>query len=380
MTGKRMKNRPVRRPEAGRWTRPLLVILLMVASAAAGTGQAIRQTVFSGWKDRVDPAVENGLDYLARIQKDDGSFPHNYGDSTGVPSLVAMAFLSKGHLPTEGLYAETINRVIDFVLSNQTREGVFKKGPAGSGPMYAHNISTLFLSEVSGMVDPERQERIARALPRALSLILRAQRVPKEPQHQGGWRYHPGSRDSDTSCSGWALMALRSAKLNGAAVPDKAIADAVEYLYRHHDPVEGSFGYTDRHRHKESLTGMGLLCLELCGEHGKPATLKAGEFVLRHHPAITRSQFEFYGNYYSAQGMFQLGGKYWETYADWMYGRYLSFQNEDGSWNRLHKKKDGSWKSSEAGPVYGTAMMVLAFTVPYRQLPIYQRDETVDEE
>jgi hypothetical protein len=30
--------------------------------------------------------------------------------------------------------------------------------------------------------------------------------------------------------------------------------------------------------------------------------------------------------------------------------------------------------------VYGTAMMTLAFTVPYRQLPIYQRDETVDEE
>jgi hypothetical protein len=24
--------------------------------------------------------------------------------------------------------------------------------------------------------------------------------------------------------------------------------------------------------------------------------------------------------------------------------------------------------------------MILAFTVPYRQLPIYQRDETVDEE
>ena len=27
--------------------------------------------------------------------------------------------------------------------------------------MYAHNISTLFLSEASGMVDPERQRRIA---------------------------------------------------------------------------------------------------------------------------------------------------------------------------------------------------------------------------
>ena len=93
--------------------------------------------------------------------------------------------------------------------------------------MYAHNISTLFLSEVSGMVDPERQKRIKGALARALQLILRAQRVPKSEKNQGGWRYHPGSRDSDTSCSGWALMALRSAKLNGAAVPDSAIEDAV---------------------------------------------------------------------------------------------------------------------------------------------------------
>ena len=43
-------------------------------------------------------------------------------------------------------------------------------------------------------------------------------------------------------------------------------------------------------------------------------------------------------------------------------------------------KSDGSWDSRSAGPVYGTSMMVLAFTVPHRQLPIYQRDETVDEE
>jgi len=41
--------------------------------------------------------------------------------------------------------------------------------------------------------------------------------------------------------------------------------------------------------------------------------------------------------------------------------------------------RDGSWESREAGTVYGTAIMVLAFTVPWRQLPIYQRDETVDE-
>jgi hypothetical protein len=339
-----------------------------VLCATLASAQEVPKTVFAKWQAKADPAVERALQYLAKEQQPNGKFTGNYGGSSGIPALVAMAFLSKGYTPTEGRYKVTINRCIDFVLQSQQRNGVINEGSAGSGPMYAHNISTLFLSEISGMVDPERQKRIARALPRALKVILDAQRIPKGKDHQGGWRYHPHSTDSDTSCSGWALMALRSAKLNGAAVPDRAIEDAVAYLYRHYDPQLGCFGYSDRHNHKESLTGMGLLCLELCGEHGKPATIKAGEFVLKHHRSLAQNPHGYYGNYYAAQGMFQLGGKYWETYADWMYAHYLRRQEANGSW------------VSEGGSVYGSAMMVLAFTVPYRQLPIYQRDETVDEE
>lgn len=347
----------------------LLVVLVTLVSMATGLAQEVPENVFTGWKSRVDPSVERALLYLSRVQNKEGSFPENYGDSTGIPALVGMAFLSKGHLATEGPYADNINRCIDFILGHQNRDGLYVAGHAGSGPMYAHNIATLFLSEVSGMVDPARQDKIGRSLPKALQLILRAQRVEKPKNHQGGWRYQPGSRDSDTSCSGWALMALRSAKLNGAAVPDKAIADAVAYLYRHYDEKQGCFGYSNRESHKESLTGMGLLCLELCGEHGKPATIKAGDYVLKNHRRLANNQFEFYGNYYNAQGMFQLGGDYWGTYANYMYDYYLPKQADDGSWH-----------SREAGRVYGTSMMVLAFTVPYRQLPIYQRDETVDEE
>jgi hypothetical protein len=66
--------------------------------------------------------------------------------------------------------------------------------------------------------------------------------------------------------------------------------------------------------------------------------------------------------------MFQIGGRYWAEYANWMYETYLAKQGSDGSWD-----------SRDAGSIYGTAIMTLAFTVPYRQLPIYQRDETVDE-
>ena len=347
--------------------RVFLTILSITSSALAQ--QPPVDPVFAEWKSKADPAVENGLGYLQRIQKKDGSFEGSYGDSTGIPALVGMAFLSKGHLPTEGPYTTALNKCIDFILSNQKPDGVFDKGNAGEGPMYAHNISTLFLSEASGMVDPERQKRIAAALPKALSLILRAQAVKKDERNQGGWRYHPGSRDSDTSCSGWALMALRSAKLNGAAIPDQAIQDAVKYLHRHQDMKEGRFGYNNTEKNALTLTGMGLLCLELCGEHGTERTKLAGDWVLRHFRELSGSQFEYYGNYYNAQGMFQMGGRHWQEYANWMYANYLPKQSADGS-----------WESREAGRTYGTAMMVLAFTVPWRQLPIYQRDETVDEE
>lgn len=355
----------------GRWkilARVSLALALGLAGGRAAAEEAL-DPVFAKWRDKVDPAVEAALTHLARIQRPDGSFPMNYGESTGIPALAGMAFLSKGHLPTEGPYAEALNRSIDFVLANQKENGLFEKGHAGSGPMYAHNIATLFLSEVSGMVDPGRQERINRALPAALKLILQAQAVEKDERNRGGWRYHPNSNDSDTSCSGWALMALRSAKLNGAAVPDASIAAAVDYLRRHQRENDGCFGYQGNEDHARTLTGMGLLCLELSGRHGMPETVKAADYVLRTFRELPGDQFEFYGNYYSAQGMFQIGGNYWSEYAQWMYATYLDKQ-----------KPDGSWDSREAGPVYGTCMMVLAFTVPYRQLPIYQRDETVDEE
>lgn len=347
----------------------LSLICLFSLLIFSSQGQELPDEGFAKWKEKVDPAVDRALQYLVRVQQKDGTYPGGYGNSCGIPALVGMAYLSKGHMPTEGPYANSLNLIIDFLLDRQDRAGLYTGGQYGSGPMYGHNIATLFLSEVSGMVDPDRQKKISESLPRALALILRAQSVEKNSNHQGGWRYHPNSRDSDTSCSGWALMALRSAKLNGADVPDKAIEDAVEYLFKNFSPQGGHFGYSSPHNQKNSLTGMGLLCLELCGRHGTPETVKAADYIMQNFRALEGDQFEFYGNYYNAQAMFQIGGKYWETYADWMYETYLKKQNPGGSWN-----------SKEAGEVYGTAMMTLAFTVPYRQLPIYQRDETVDEE
>lgn len=335
--------------------------------ATTANGQVAR-TVFSKYEPEVAPAVERALAFLDQAQHDDGTFPGGHGRSTGIVALVGMTFLSTGMTPLEGPYSERINRCIDYVLAHRKKDGLLDSGDGGNGPMYAHTIATLFLSEVSGMVDPDRQVKIRDALAAATKVILAAQAVDKEPRHKGGWRYRPDSTDSDLSCSGWALMALRSAKLNGAAVPDNAIRDAVRYIFVNHDRRVGKFGYQNADSHARTLTGAGLLCLELCGQHGHESTFKAGDYILNEHESLPHDQHEIYGNYYNAQGMFQLGGKYWEKYADWMYQHYLPKQRENGAW-------DG-----RLGEVYSTSMMALAFTVPYRQLPIYQRDETVDEE
>jgi hypothetical protein len=346
--------------------RILFFIPLLIASSVSAQDGG---DVFKKYQEDVEKSVSRGFEYLVGIEQKDGTFPDAHGRSTGISSLVGMCFLAQGHTPGVGRYGEALNRRIDFALNNAKENGLIDSGEHGNGPMYAHNISTLFISEVSGMVDEPRQKKIDEVLPKAIQIILRAQAVKKDERHQGGWRYHPNSNDSDLSCSGWALMALRSARLNGAPVPPKAIEDAVQYVLRNQERKQGHFGYMDEHQHKESLTGAALLSLEVCGRHGSPECLRAGEWILENHTQLPRAEFEYYGNYYNAQGMFQLGGKYWKTYASWMYPHYLEEQDEDGA-----------WKDSRFGKTYGTAMMILAFTVPARQLPIYQRDERIDEE
>jgi hypothetical protein len=345
-----------------------LFFLLAIAIPPSPAQETTSQSVFQKHQPAIEASVEKALRYLATNQAEDGTYTDSYGRSVGVVSLVGMSFLSAGYLPEYGDYAENIERCLEYVLASQRSNGLLDKGDSGHGLMYAHNIATLFLSEVSGMVDPEMQERIDPVLAKATKLLLEAQAVPKNESHEGGWRYKPDSRDSDLSCSGWALMALRSAKLNGAQVPDSAIEKAVAYVLKNHDREEGRFGYTDPWGHSETLTGCGLLCLALCGRHNEESLTRSGDYILKVRQQIINNAHEYYANYYNAQGMFQLGGKHWAQYADWMYQEYLPKQ-----------QSNGSWSNGRNGGTYGTSMMVLSFTVPYRQLPIYQRDETVDE-
>ena len=318
--------------------------------------------------DRVEQSIRRGLDFISRGQVESGTFASDPAKSyAGIPALCGMAFLAAGDTPLSEPNGPTIMRIIDHLLAKARDDGYLG---VNNGKMYSHCIATLFLSEVSGMVDTNRQEKIAQLLPKAVKIILSAQAIKKQPGDDGGWRYEPNSNDSDMSCSGWALMALRSARLNGAPVPEEAINRAVKYLLAHHNEQMGTFGYQNTHNEADKLTGAGLLCLELCGKHGHPATLRAGAYLAGHYRNLQNVWRKLYGMYYTSQGLFQLGGPAWQEFSEWMYDYWIPRQAPDGRWDI---GEDGC-------PYYQTALVILAFTVPYRQLPIYQRDETVDNE
>lgn len=323
--------------------------------------------------DRVDKAIARGLDYLLNAQQDDGSFEGRSGRTTAMPALAAMACMATGHVPGDAKYGRIIDLALDYVLSHGTEDGYF--GEVDNGKMYAHAISTLLLTEVSGMVSKERQAQIDAALPKAIKVILDAQCIKKDKNHAGGWRYTPKSNDSDTSCSGWNLMALRSARLNGAPVPDSAIKAAVDYMHKQHDARMGIFGYQHNSQYATTLSGAGILCLELCGRHEDPDSLAAARYLMRIYKAsdkegMLQQEYRYYGMYYASQGLFQLGGENWKEFSTWMYDTFLPMQSADGSWKG---------RGGEDSKAYATSMIILAFAVPYRQLPVYQRDETVDE-
>ena len=72
--------------------KAFLIWVLGIGSLLVGSavGQDGSKSVFEKWKPKIEPAVERALQYLARVQNADGSFPERYGTSAGIPALATL--------------------------------------------------------------------------------------------------------------------------------------------------------------------------------------------------------------------------------------------------------------------------------------------------
>jgi hypothetical protein len=340
-----------------------LLLIAFVGGAACAAQREENDT-------EVDQAIERAVHYLQEHQEEDGYWIDRFGrPSVGITSMALLAMLSAGHVPGEGPLGAALDRGIHWVLEQQDDNGLITSDVQTE--MYHHGISTLLLAEVAGMTSRELRARVRKSVEKAVRVILRAQR--DSGTERGGWRYHVAQvQGSDVSVTGWQIMALRAARNIGCDVPARAIDDALAYLHRCQDPRTGGFGYTTLGDIRASCTGVGVLCLELCGkkEHRTEAAERGGAYLIRRE-SLPRwnSPFFFYGIYYGVQATFQLGGNYWATYRPRLHQVLLASQRSNGSW--LGQSQDALF----GGRHYCTAMAVLSLTVEYRFLPIYQRGE-----
>jgi hypothetical protein len=224
--------------------------------------------------------------------------------------------------------------------------------------MYGHGMGALMLGEVVGMTHDDEAKK---SLPKAVEVILKAQAIPKSPMDEGGWRYTPTSKDSDLSVTGWQMIALRAAKDSGIDVPKTAIDKAVAYVKRLSAP-QGGFGYAGPAA-TPSTTSVGMVCLQVAGDYDAPQVKKAADVLIKNKT----SPWFYYTVYYGTFAMYQCGGKYWEEWRGWLEKQLIPSQLPDGSFPPVGS--DGK----HGGPIYATAMSLLALSVQYHYLPAYQR-------
>ncbi|QVL29962.1 terpene cyclase/mutase family protein [Telmatocola sphagniphila] len=322
-------------------------------------------------------AVARGLEFLRSSQMINGSWmAGNQSRDPSITALCTMAFLSAGHVPGEGKYAQTVEKGIDYILACQQKSGLFTfpNGQKNNFEMYCHGICTLTLAECVGMLpDDTRSKQLRQAVEKGVKIILQGQRKQNGPE-RGGWRYMVNGTDSDLSVTGWQLMALRAAKNIGCDVPGEVIEEAIEYIRRCQDPQTGGYRYQPHNQVTIACTGTAILSLELSGKeyHRSKEAIQAGNFLLRRDNQLVPNRVHFfYGTYYTTQAMFQLGENYWELHRSGLHQLLLK---------HLPQRNNGGWYSLAAddnlfGPNYCTAMAVLSLTVEFRYLPIYQRGE-----
>ncbi len=300
-------------------------------------------------------AIERGLDWLIAHQQPDGSWKGSHGANTGIVSFAVLSFMANGHLPERGPHGQLVARSIDFVLRYAQPNGLISNPrDTSNGPMYEHGMSTLMLSEVWGEFDrPGLREK----LKRAVDVIISSQSEP------GGWRYFPVKEDADISVTVTQMVALRAAKDVGVTVPKSTIDAAIRYVKSCATPSGGFLYRPGVGETAYSRTAAGVTALLTCGDFDAPEVMRGIDYLQENKSPSRRTKiYPYYALYYGAQAMYLAPDpQQWQLWYPPIRDELIGLQKSDGRW-------DG-----EAGPVYGTTMSLLALSVPYRYLPIYQR-------
>jgi len=316
-------------------------------------------------RDEGSEMAAKGLQWLAKNQKDSGSF-----GSVGLTGLALQAFFAAGHDENSAAYGGAIRKALGFLLTCQNRTGEF----AGTDlkPTYDNAIAAWALIEA---VEGKRSSdpRVRQAAEKSVAFLVSAQNPGK------GWRYSAKCGDNDTSVTFWAASALATARRAGMKVPDESLAGAKAWVSQVTDPETLAVGYNaprtgkvyvpginEAYQHHPSMSAAGMALRLLAGDPRDPSMVSAVGFLATDPPsAATVEQQDFYYWHLGTIALFLNVGAESPVWQDWN-ARLLKAlkvsQQEDGSWSATDR-----WaKIEEAGPMYATAINALTLETTRR--------------
>ncbi len=343
---------------------------------------------------KLTASVDRGLAALAKMQLDDGGFPAADYTKPAITSFAIMAFLSRGHLPGEGLYGKQLDKALDYVLSVQKKSGLFAFSEinykeinvipshdiyngGGAAKTYCHAICMLMLGEVYGITEHQRALRIRESIEKGFKCTLEIWDVRKgKKEDDGGFRYIRPWRDrseGDASITGWHAASLRSISNAGFDVPEKVMDRIANYVLRN-QAEDGGFRYTSNTAKSSMImTAAGTLCLALAGEHKHPALVKSSVYMSSFSAngkdsflSHSNRYYPYYTCYYVTQASIQMGGQLWVKCMKETYKSLLPMQEATGLWPCV-----GS--AAKYGSAYSTSLAIIGLTPCIKILPIYQR-------
>lgn len=378
----------------------------------AANRQAIAKSL--GASDGSERAVEAALEWLARHQSADGRWDGDGFDAqcpvgercagrsglghepeqialqgaqlqlrqragieadAGLTGLALLAFLGAGYTHMDGIYADTVDHGLRWLIRRQRADGYLGVTRNRYAAMYCHGMATIALGEAYGMT---HDETLREPLELAAAFI-----VSMQNPIDGGWRYREtGDADelrssSDMSMFGWQLMALKSVETVGLPVPRKTLDLARNFLQKSgrgekgglaaYGQPKGGTGIQLDQRIKASMTAEALFCKQLLGmPRTDPAAEEAVTYLQERLPR--RSQMDLYYWYYGTLSMYKHGGEEWNNWNDALRDTLVSEQRKGGH-------VGGSWDpyapwGDFGGRIFSTAVSTLCLEVYYRYLPL----------
>lgn len=365
-----------------------------------------RTTNQGGGGPKTEASIELGLEFLIRHQNPNGSWSLGKLDTehrlhaqqlntdAAATGLAVLAFQGAGYNHREFKYSLPLNHAIDWLIANQRKDGCLyvpsDEKSNSACRMYTHSIATLALTEAYGMT---QDAKLREPIEQAIAYIEQTQDKSK-----GGWRYHEavpnGSnnsscRSTDTSVTGWMLMALQSARLSGFEVKPRTferienwldVAQAVENpgLFRYDPFGEDSAEISRAEGRKASptMTSVGLLMrLYLDWDREDERFQRGVAYLLKNMPSDTTARKrDTYYWYYATQVMRHAGGENWKQWNKTLHPLLVDTQEQEGalagSWNPYAPIPD-RWGAT-GGRIYVTTMNLLSLEVDYRLLPLYE--------